>query len=332
VFSWVQFLKNNSIEFVERGPNVAKGNVNISCPFCGDDPSHHLGLNLERNYWGCWRNKQHRGKSPRRLVQRLLNCSYEQAQRIVGEDVTLLPEKEDFNSQIQRLMNGNGYYIETEDVYKATVRNYLSWPFRKIEDIGSGKIFFDYLVKDRKYSVKEVVQLVEDYQLGYSLIGKFNFRIVIPVIMEQGLVTWTGRAITDSTLIRYKTLSVDKDEPKALVSIKDSLWNYKNLVDYPGHTLYVCEGPFDSMRVDFFGKKNGIRATCLFSKNVSDAQLILLDELSYLYDNKFLLLDQDARVDTFWILDELKHMKFEPAYLTHVKDPAKLSAEEIVSM
>jgi hypothetical protein len=63
---WRQLLTDNRVPFIERGPNVKRGEINIRCPFCGSaDPSYHMGLNLDSGWWSCWRNKdQHSGKSP----------------------------------------------------------------------------------------------------------------------------------------------------------------------------------------------------------------------------------------------------------------------------
>ena len=84
--SVTQMLTRYNIEFVESGPNVAKGNVNVQCPWCGvEDHSYHLGINLAKGMWGCWRNKQHRGRALYKLLSKLTGLSYQEARRVTGE-------------------------------------------------------------------------------------------------------------------------------------------------------------------------------------------------------------------------------------------------------
>jgi hypothetical protein len=335
MFNWKQFLVAYKIEFIEHGPNVSRGNCNIKCPWCGEsDVSYHLGISLNGKGFGCWRNTNHRGKNPRRLVQALLQCSYDAAQQIVdGSNTLVLLDERSFIDQVNSLF-GNNQPIPYLGDDPLDFTNEM----RLIQNIGLGKFFFDY-IKNRGYTANEAYQLIEDYKLHYAVRGAFSYRVIIPVIMEQGLVTWTSRAITDNTLVRYKTLSVDKEKaesqstPRALISIKDTLWNYKDLLDNPENKLVVCEGPFDAMRVDFFGKEQGVRATCLFSKTISSAQYILLDELSYLYKDKVLLLDQDATFDYLWIMDNISWLGFKSQILPKgVKDPAELDQKNILAL
>src|SRR5688572_2948962 len=77
---WVEFFKANMIDYVTRGPNTKRGEVSVNCPWCaGDDPSHHLGINLTKAAYGCLRNPEHRGKRPAGLIAALLGCSFSQA-------------------------------------------------------------------------------------------------------------------------------------------------------------------------------------------------------------------------------------------------------------
>src|SRR3990170_3506093 len=64
-------LKSKRILYLDSGSNVSRGNINICCPFCPDDPSYHLGINLETGYWGCWRDSGHRGVTLKRLFKAL---------------------------------------------------------------------------------------------------------------------------------------------------------------------------------------------------------------------------------------------------------------------
>src|ERR1700744_5146204 len=83
---WVRFLDENNIHYVTRGPNTKRGEVSIRCPMCeDDDPSEHLGINLESSNWGCHRDASHRGKSARHLIKSILGCSSTQAGLVVKQ-------------------------------------------------------------------------------------------------------------------------------------------------------------------------------------------------------------------------------------------------------
>src|ERR1700733_9885470 len=85
-FDWRAFCINNRVEFVDRGPNVARGNIGIRGPWCGHAaPSQHMGLSLDVNNpaWGCFRNGKHRGRDPIRLIIKLTGMSWESAKNLV---------------------------------------------------------------------------------------------------------------------------------------------------------------------------------------------------------------------------------------------------------
>jgi len=47
-------LDRLEVQYITEGPNCKRGWVNVRCPFC-DDPSEHLGMNLETGAFNCWR-------------------------------------------------------------------------------------------------------------------------------------------------------------------------------------------------------------------------------------------------------------------------------------
>src|SRR5690554_4770393 len=101
VMDWVAFLTQYNVDFITEGPNLAHGNVGVRCPFCGDDPSYHMGISLDGHGWNCWRNGQHRGRSPIRLIQALTGVSREKALAIAGHS-RYVPE--DFLSRVRENM------------------------------------------------------------------------------------------------------------------------------------------------------------------------------------------------------------------------------------
>lgn len=328
-FDWLVFLKARRITYIERGPNVARGNVNISCPFCGDgDPSAHLGISLQGRGWGCWRSRSHRGVRPHRLIQALLKCTYMEAQRIVGDAGSAVPLADStFGDYVRNKLNPEKSNKEPER---------LKFPkeIRKLDPDDRSARFFIHYLKQRNYTLAQIEDLVWTYGLRYALSGDFAYRVIFPVRMFEGLVSWTGRAISES-VIRYKSLTSDPakvkpDSPIARRSIKDCIWQLPNLISDPGDTLVLCEGPFDALRVDYLGWEYGIRATCLFSKTISDEQLYCLEDIAPIYKDKILLLDPDASLDVLSTMDRLKFLNFEALRLpTRFEDPAVLKKEDL---
>ncbi len=313
MIDWRSLLDSHSIEYVERGPHTSHGNLQINCPFCPNDQTHHMGISLRDGFFNCWDNENHRGRSPVRLIQALLQCSRLQAESLANSQV-ILP-LDNFAAVIASLSQET---IKTEDKVEHVV---FPPNIRTIVDKGMGRRFIDYLVT-RDYTREEAKHLCEVYWLMYAITGPFAYRIIIPIEMEDGIVTWTGRDITGTSETRYKTLS--KEESRC--SIKEALFGYKSLIeDNTAHTLIVCEGPFDALRVDFFGYPFGIRGTCLFGLQASDTQISLLTTLSDKFKYKYICLDAGAIVLQLHLLRKLEFLGFKGLTLPQsYKDPGEL--------
>lgn len=330
-FEWLTFLEQRGIEYSTRGPNVSRGYITISCPFCPDgDPSRHMSLSLNRGSWKCWRNQMdHRGARPHRLIQALIQCSYEEARAIVGDDGFVLGTAESFQDQVSECLLGPRKRNETRPIL-----DFLP-EMRPPRKVGPTACFIDYL-EDRYYTRSEALDLCDRYELQCAITGRFAYRLVVPVFMDFGLANWTGRAISPRALVRYRTLTTDAQKaeedglPPAACSIEETLWNYGELLDQGGETLVVVEGPFDALRVDYFGRVCDTRGTCLFGKNLSSVQVALLGNLAGVFRRKVVLLDNDASLDALRLGSRLAHLGFEFKQVpVGVKDPALMDPEEI---
>lgn len=314
MIDWRYLLESNHIDYVERGPSTSPGNIYVSCPFCGDsDKSYHMGLSLSNGFFGCWKNENHRGRNPVRLIQALLQCSRLYAESLANSQVTL--PLDNFAAVIASLSQ------ETIDTHDKVERVVFPPNIKTLVDKGMGRRFIDYLVT-RDYTREGAKHLCEVYWMMYAITGPFAYRIIIPIEMEDGIVTWTGRDITGTSETRYKTLS--KEESRC--SIKEALFGYKSLVDdNESHTLIVCEGPFDAIKVDFYGYPFGIRGTCLFGLQASDAQISLLTALSDKFNHKYICLDAGAVVLQLHLLRKLEFLGFKGLTLPQsYKDPGEL--------
>lgn len=299
VFDWRALLARERVAFIERGPNVKRGEINIRCPWCGTaDPSFHLGLNLESGWYSCWRNKSgHSGKSPLRLLMRLLNVSYGRARELAGLGADYV-DPEGFDALAARLM---GREVASHAGVKVK-REFLDLDpeFKVITEQLYGR-WFDYLWC-RGFDGKDLPKLCHDYCLRAARFGDFAGRLIIPYFLDGELVTWTGRAIGEST-IRYKDLSV----ADSLVPVKQTLFNH-DAINEGGKALVIVEGPLDALKLDFYGKPFGVRAVGLSTNSLSEDQAFMLEasrgrfrQVGTMMDNK----SDFGRVDSMRLKQEL---------------------------
>lgn len=276
-------LRQEGIEYIERGKNVKRGEINIRCPFCGSaDPSYHMGLSLDTGYWACWRNSNHRGKSPVRLLVKLLNMPYWRARELAGLSADYV-DPDGFSTLASRLRS-TGWSKET-DPEREVEPLVMPREFRKITNSIATARYRDYLIDRRGFPERDVDELCYEYDLRCSPSGFWSHRLILPYYMDGALVTWTGRAIGTSEL-RYRDLSV----AESLLPPKHTLYNHDALLE-GGRWLIVVEGPIDALKLDFYGKPHGVRAVGLSTNSMTDDQLYLLDEAGEQFDHIGAMMD-----------------------------------------
>lgn len=340
---WATVLREHRVPFVESGPNVKRGELGIQCPFCGSaDPSHHMGLNLETGWWSCWRNRsQHSGKSPIRLLMKLLRVPYGRAREIagLGDDYV---DPEGFDAMAARLLQGG------QDARPGqTERRVLHFPdnFPSIKRSGAlTSRHWEYLYYDRGFNGasglgEDVDVLCRQYRLaaGSYLRARneekdqdFRDRVILPYYQDGQLVTWTGRAITGSRF-RYLDLSLDE----SLLPPKETLFNH-DAIYRGGKVLVLVEGPFDALKLDFYGKPWGVRAVALSTNSITDSQAFLLQAAESHFERVLVMLDNADELD---IVDSMR-MEQELCFLRNVstasvpcgaKDAGELTPKQIIN-
>jgi hypothetical protein len=302
-FDWITFLDRQNIDYVSAGSD----NVECPCPWCGaEEHGRHMSISLSGKGYKCWlRPLEHRGKSVPKLIQALLGCSWGEAFSLAGVESRgpSLAEME-FMAKARELLGGEKRVTPVEEL------RYLK-EFRPLVPEGSGRYFVEHMVSERGYEIDELYDLQRWYQLQCAISGYFKYRIIIPIYMNDNLVTWTGRSIKRNADIRYLTLSAKPTKaelPLAPMSIDKTLWNYDALKK-GGEDLYICEGPFDALRIDYVGHSRGIRATCVFKKQISASQVTLLDNISHLFRRIYLLFDAGEHLDILRTRSQLAHLK-----------------------
>lgn len=302
VVDWKRVLDENRISYIDRGANVSRGEINIKCPYCGSaDPSYHMGLNLENGWWACWRNSDHRGKSPLRLLVTLLGVTYNVARDLAGLDPSYV-DPEGFDLVAARLLRPSDRISEDdEDLVPLT----MPTTFHKI-DVHSvrSRRHSDYLIETRGFPRRDVPDLVKWYDLRYTLSGDFQDRVILPYYQNNTLVTWTGRSIADSS-IRYRDLSKDS----CTIPAKETLYNFD--AAYEAEILLVVEGPFDVLKADFYGARHGVRAVGLSTNSITDEQIYLLEEVAPEVRRVIIMLDTQSKlgvVGSMRLKDRIGHI------------------------
>lgn len=280
--NWSSLLSERRVDYIERGPNVKRGEINIRCPFCGSaDPSYHMGLNLDTGWWACWRNSQHRGKSPVRLLMALLRVSFGEARDIagLGNDYR---DPEGFDSLKARLQALGRPVARTES--RACV-----WPpsFHEIDGAGASLRHWHYL---RQREFDDTQDLIRLYRLSFTRSGPQAHRIILPYIVFNEVVTWTGRAIAPSSA-RY----LDQPLEDAAIGPKHTFYNHDALLKNGSQSmraLIVVEGPFDVLKIDYYGRAFGVRAVGMSTSSLSGDQAFLLEEARPHFGRMIIMGDQ----------------------------------------
>lgn len=318
----IRFLNDHNIPYVTHGPNVGRGEIGIKCPFCGvADPSEHLSWNPNNGYWICRRNpSKHYGRKPHRLIIHLINCSYEQADLIAGGGQELTATIK--SSLLKRLSGEKKFIPKSEPLV-------MPKEFRPLTTKGIGRYFTDYLIDKRGFRPRDIPALVEEYDLRFCTTGNWRNRLIFPLYFERQLVCWTGRSIASKVAIRYLSLGTDNMQFKALLTPKELVYHYDLLLEQGGQVLFITEGPIDALKMDFYAKAYGARATCLFGTGITEDQVVLLSQLRQRFEDLVVFGDKGAFANVRYLMG-FGRLQLKRAELpTGVSDPANLTRQQV---
>lgn len=315
-FDWQRFCERHKITYVTGGPNTARGNISIQCPFCGAaDQSQHMGLKLDPRdpQWGCFRNATHRGRDPSRLVAMLLHVSHAAAQQVVADSA---PPVDSLDETLHRLRNLSGHAQDAAgSVVRALPMPDSFQPLRRAEPYAER--FFEYLI-DRHFGRADVEDVAERYQLHFALTGPQAWRLIFPVRSERGeLIGWTGRALTKNPRIRYLARE-EMGKDWLLVSPRTE----------PARVLIASEGPVDFLKLDYYGRPFGVEAVATMGTAITPAQFIQLARKARNYERVYSLFDPEAFAQNIRLASELAGFNsFTKFYhLREAEDPGALTA------
>lgn len=333
-FDWIKFFDARRIEWSDS-QGASSGNVVIHCPLCGSgDHGMHMAVSLQDRGWRCFRVRGHSGRSVPRLIQLLTMCSWEDACRVAGvASQHLLPDEALIGARaLDAIRNPRAAGVDAAT--RSTLR--LLPEFKPLANRGSGRMFSEYLIYERGYTHFDIGPLARLYDLRYAIQGTFDKRIIFPIYMRGELVNWTGRTISKTNGLRYRTLSADPEKakenqlPVAKISVERTLYNYDNVLE-GGRELLIAEGPFDAMKLDYYGNRYEVHAVATYTKSLSADQVVLLEGLRNRYGQMTRVLDNDAELDLLQEQRRAGHLGLGVKRIPrHRKDPDSMSYDEIL--
>lgn len=297
-----ELLAGAGVPVVDRGHSVSRGNFNIRCPFCGAaDKGAHMGIRIDNGWWACWRNKDHRGKSPVRLLVAALNRPVREVRQLLG--IHMLPELRTFSALRDRLSPKE---VEAEALPPA---NPAQVPFPKTfrddwsADAVAASRFRTYL-EGRGFPAGVLERVAHAYGLRYCIGGDFVDRVIMPYYYGGAVTMWTGRSIHKTAGLRYRDL-----EKEQATLFKDSLLYNYDRASRGGKALLLLEGPFDVVKGDWAGSPLEVHCVGLSTNSFTDAQAAQLFELSSAYEVTFVGMDTPtpfARMASYSMVSRLR--------------------------
>jgi hypothetical protein len=245
----IEALEENGIRVWRGGKNVSKGWIGIRCPFCGDN-SNHLGIHLDSLKCRCWK------------------CGPHSLQSVFSEYLSI-PKRD--ASELIKIIDRD-FDQEVDDEADDAKKFYIKLPPEAEKHFP--KEHLEYL-RDRGFPP---LKTIRQYRLrAVRHIGEYKFRIIIPIILNGKIVSFTSRDITGKSEIRYKAANKE-----IYPNPKHYIYNFDS-VPYKSKNVVLVEGPTDVWRL-------GAYAISFLGIKVHGKQLIQLarkkiHRLNILFDN-----------------------------------------------
>jgi DNA primase len=240
------------VEYRHGGKNVGANDVNICCPFCGED-RFHLGIHKDKGLLNCWVCEfMDRDKRPwfLDLIVEIDGVSYPRAKQILDE--FKLGDDEDL------------YVDDYKDRPESLELPEGCWDFDGI-NYPEIRAVADLYLKNRGFGK----DIIDRYDLKFCVFGDYAYRIIVPITMRGQLVSYLGRDFTDQQGLRYRNCkSYD-----ALLRNKELLYGFDLFYIEPKFHAYLVEGCTDVWRI-------GVGAMATLSNKLYPIQRNLLIELN----------------------------------------------------
>lgn len=240
-----EILQNHGIPVMEKGQHhhAHHGWIQFDCPWCSPGSGRYrMGYNMRGRYVSCWQCGGGHALVP--TLARLL---------------ALAPQ-----AVVELLGGVSGGFTKDE----APARGKLVLP-KRIQPLQ--ECHRNYL-RERRFDPDLMVKLWDIEGIGLS--SRLAWRIFIPARLEDKVVSWTTRSISDEVNARYISASHEEES----YPLKELLYGEQ----YCRHAIIINEGPLDAWAVG-----PGAVATCGLS--YTRAQLLRMVQYPMrvvLFDNE----------------------------------------------
>ena len=187
--NFIKLLKDHHIEYITEGnKHCTRGWVNLHCPFCEGSQNYHLGYDLTRDYYTCWRCGYH---STIEVIQKLTGTNKHEAYQILKQygGKSSLPKSVHLQIKRKKLK-----YPYGTDVLQNNHKQYL---------------------EKRKFDPDKLQTIWGILGTGpTALLDNINFshRILAPIYYQNKIVSYQARDITNKSKLKYLTCPKNREE------------------------------------------------------------------------------------------------------------------------
>ena len=287
-----QKLLNNLIDIFGTEYEISDPQFRINCFMC-DDHTGHLEINFVKGIFHCWKC-DYSGRVMKLFKDYMGECPFgSEDEYISAEDLTVKTEPDEEKTF-------SGLPEEFVPLWEKT---------DSLSEVGKRAL---------KYALTRMSKEdIEIYRLGYCGLGKYKWRIIIPIMEDGQAVYFTSRAFLPG--VEPKHLHPSREECGG-IGKEEIVFNAERALK-TGQVV-VTEGIFDSIRVG----KDGV---AIFGTVLSDMQILRIQDANRFY----VMLDQDAEDKAEHLAERLKRHHFHPRRVYLVKlpkgDPCDYTREEL---
>ena len=210
--------------------NVRPGYVGLECPFCSSEPDkYYLGVEIDTGRCSCWKCGP---KSVTYVLSQVCGIPYK---KIKGELPKFIRGSETAQDALRRASGR---------LTHPPLLSPLTKPYRA------------YL-RHRGFDPDEIQRLWGVKCTKH--VGRYAWRLWIPVRMRDVIVSWTTRSIGDNEAAKYVSAKPDQE----IVPHKNVLYG----AELARHTIVICEGPLDAWAI-------GPGAVSTFGLKVTEEQMV----------------------------------------------------------
>jgi hypothetical protein len=248
------FREEANVQVWEVGKNIATGWIGLQCIYCGDT-SNHLGIRLKDLKCTCWKCGSHSIIS---LLNEIAGLSRKEAKELV-KHIT-------------------GEYIEEAPKTQPTVSGEVRYLLPPESTIKMTRAHRKFLIR-RRFNPALITKKFDLRFVGN--VGRYKFRIIIPITTRRNIVTFTSRSIYKNAIPPY----LHADRKFSIISVKDTLYNIDSINQH--HDGLLVEGAIDVWRW-------GTGAFASFGQYLTKAQYMAVKRAKI--RNLFIMYDSDKLV------------------------------------